>query len=375
MNFRQEYEKGQKGGNKGLPMGEGLSHVSNAINGVQRARLYGVAAAAKAGKSTLVDYAFILEPYLYAMEHNIPVEWIYLSFELDRVSKEFDYATFFLYRDYGIETVQLEEGITKGGKDTIPLTPDYLRGRVQDDEGKIIKVKESIKEVLFNNVYPNRIIPLMGEFDDSGNRIKKGYINFIEQKDNPTGIYKNLKRKAAEEGRFIKVKAGQGERIVGYEANNPNKFVIVVTDHLRKLIPERGFQMKQTVDKYVEYQVELRNWCGYTFVDIIHTNRGITDPQRIQSARDLLYPTSDDIKDTGNLAEDADFVFTMFNPNDERYRLKKHFGKDIVDTKGNPFYPDMRTIHLVESRHCPYPQHFRVNMKGGVKSFEKLQID
>ena len=42
MNFIEEYKKGQTGGNKGLPMGEGLLNVTKAINGVQRARIYGL---------------------------------------------------------------------------------------------------------------------------------------------------------------------------------------------------------------------------------------------------------------------------------------------------------------------------------------------
>ena len=82
MNFIEEYKKGQKGGNKGLPMGPGLENVSKPINGVQRGRIYGVAAAPKAGKSTFVDYAFVVQPFLYAQEHNLDIEWIYFSFEL-----------------------------------------------------------------------------------------------------------------------------------------------------------------------------------------------------------------------------------------------------------------------------------------------------
>lgn len=376
MNLIEEFKKGQSGGNKGLPMGDGLANVSKSINGVQRGRIYGVAAAPKAGKSTFVDYAFVIQPFLYAIEHNIPVEWIYFSFELDRISKEFDFATYFLYHDFGIETVQLEDGIfyTSGGKRNsfISLSPDYLRGRLQDDNGNIIKVKDTIKDAL-KIVYDTRIIPMFGEYDSKGLQVKKGYIKFIEQKDNPTGIYKYLKKHAEKSGQFVSYQSGNVSRIGGYVANNPEKYTIIVMDHLRKLLNERGWQMKQSVDKMVEYMVELRNWCGYTFVPIIHTNRGMTDVDRIRHAGEELYPSSDDIKDTGNLAEDADYVFTIFNPNDERYRLKKHFGLELKDTKGNPFYPDMRTIHLVESRHCIFPQHFRANMLGNLKSFRQIK--
>lgn len=374
MNFIEEYKKGQNSGNKGLPMGEGLSNLSKHINGIQRARIYGIAAAPKAGKSTFVDYAFVIQPYLYILENpGIEVEWIYYSFELDRISKEFDFATYFLYHDYNVQFIKLPDGVTKGGQDTIELSPDYLRGRLIDDNGEVIKVKPEIFE-LIKQVYITRIIPLFGEFDSNGNLTKesKPLITFIEQKDNPTGIYKDLKKKAETEGSFIK--SGPNNRIIGYKSRKPEKVTIIIMDHLRKLIPERGWQMKQTVDKMIEYMVELRNWCGYTFVPIIHTNRNLASVDRVRFAKQQLYPTSDDIKDTGNLAEDADFVFTMFNPNDDRYNLTEHFQLKLKDSRNNKLYPNLRTIHLVESRHSHFPEHFKVDMFGNYKNFKQVDI-
>src|SRR5690606_8501884 len=118
--------------------------------------------------------------------------------------------------------------------------------------------------------------------------------------------------------------------------------------------------------------VELRNWCQFSFVDIIHLNRSMSDIQRSKFMGDMIYPNADDIKDTGNLAEEANHLLTMFNPNDDKYNLRKHFGVEIKDLKGNVLYPLMKTVHLVESRHVWYPQHFRYNMKGNVKTFEML---
>lgn len=372
MNLIEEFKKGQEGGNKGLYMGDGLAHISSAINGVQRGRIYGVAAPPKAGKSTFVDYGFVINPVLDAVKQGLEIEVVYYSFELDRVSKEFDFLAYFMYTDYGIETIKLEEGSLKDGKNYVPLTPDYLRGRLQDDEGKIIKVKEKVLEVI-KELYQTRIIPFFGEFSAEGIRIKRGYITFIEQKDNPTGFYKAWIKHAEKYGNFIKIPTvNKKERIIGYKPDNPDKYTLIITDHLRKLLVERGWQMKQTVDKYIEYQVEIRNWCAYTFVDIIHTNRNMASQERLRFAKDMLYPTSDDIKDTGNLSEDADYVFTGFNPCDERYNLSKHFGLEIRDKSGNELYKGLRTFHLVESRHCEFPQHFSTIMMGGLKNFKKF---
>jgi len=379
MNFIEEFYKGQKEKNKGLYMGEGLDNISRAINGVQRHRIYGIASAPKIGKSTFADYGFVISPYLNWITNrpDLEVEWIYFSFEIDRVSKEFDFASYFLYNDYGIEKVILDEGsviINGQQRNTIDLSPDYLRGRMLDSKGNIIRVKQSILDAL-KEVYSNRIIPLFGEYSTTGSLLTHGKITFIEQKENPTGLYKYLMNKASKEGEFIYRHFGEGgKKITGYKPNNPNKITIIIIDHLRKLPKERGFTIKETVDKMVEYCVDLRNWCDYTFGLIIHTNRSITDVDRMRYAKDELYPTSEDVKDTGNLAEDSDYMFTIFNPNDEKYHLNKHFGVIIKDKNGNPLYPDMRTIHLVESRHTFYPQHFRTNMRGNLKMFENLKI-
>jgi hypothetical protein len=378
MNFIITFKKGQEGHSKGLSMGEGLIEIDRAINGVQRGMIYGMAAAPKAGKSTMADYGFIIEPYLDSIKTGVDFRVIYNSYEIDRVNKEFDFASHFLDRDHDISNVDLPDGVFKDKCSNIPMSSGYLMGRMQDDEGELIKVSDEIKEKL-KIVYLERIIPLFGEYNDNGEQTKKGIIHFLSNRDNPTGIRNEIIEYAEKIGTFsyhhFKNKEGIPlKRTVGYKPNNPQIFVMVVTDHLRKVMLERGFNLKQTVDKTIEYSVELRNWCNFSFLHIIHLNRSMTDITRLKYAADLLYPNSDDIKDSGNLAEEADFMFTMFNPNDERYGLTKHFGEKIKDSHGNEIYPNMRTLHLVENRHGDYPKHFRLDMFGNVKRFEKLKL-
>lgn len=402
MNFIEAYKKGQAGANKGLPMGEGLEEVSASINDIQRAMIIVIAAAAKAGKSTLVDAGFVIGPCLYVIENNlkyqgfitqgmspeqikiqydiayIDLEIFYFSYEINRISKEFDFAVHFLNVDFGIENVTLDQGVTYEGKSVIPISSQYIRGILIDDNKKLIKVKPEIYEVI-KTVYTTRIIPLFGEYDIHGNLITAGIIKFFDKKDNPTGIRNQLIKHAEATGkiqysRFTGPDGKIHKRIVKYTPNNPDKYTLIVTDHLRKLIPERGFNAKQTVDKFSEYAVEMKNDFGYTFIHIIHLNRSMADTNRMKQQDDLLYPNSDDVKETGNLAEDCDVMFTVFNANDDRFNLTKHFGKMIKDRAGNLLYPNYRSIHLVESRHTIYPRHFRLNMFGNIKKFKKLII-
>ena len=59
MNFIEAYTQGQKGANKGLPMGPGLSAVAQAINDIQRAKIYTIAAAPK-GLSKIVFFIAVI---------------------------------------------------------------------------------------------------------------------------------------------------------------------------------------------------------------------------------------------------------------------------------------------------------------------------
>lgn len=308
---------------------------------------------------------------------HIDLEIIYNSYEMDRVTKEFDFAVHFLFVEHGIQFIKLDAGVTCGGKDTVELSTDYLRGRLIDDNKKLITVKPSVVEVL-KKVYNERIIPLFGMYDSTGKLEKKGMIIFLEHRENPTGIRKYLIEYAEKHGvvhytKFVGTDGKTHQKMSGYTPLNPDKIVYVITDHMRKLVREQKFTLKETVDKYSEYSVELKNMLKFTFIHIIHLNRAMTDVNRMKYQEDMLYPNSDDVKETGNLAEDCDYLFTIFNPNDDRYQLSKHFGKHIKDRHGNLLLPNLRSIHLVENRHGPYPLHFRTNMFGITKCFEQIK--
>lgn len=374
MNFKTEFLKGQNKANKGIVVKdiEGLGSISDVINGIQKAKIYAIAAAPKVGKTTLTDAFFILGVYLTYLKNPFPIEWIYFSFEITRIEKEFEFATFFLYYDYNIETVNLPKNVFKSGKNTIDINSNYLMGRLTDDNGEVILIDEYVKECL-KSVYRNRIIPLFGNYDEQGLQLSKGLITFIKDRDNPTGLKRFLENYAEENGTFVKSNVYSNNRISNYIPNDPDKFTIIITDHLRRIHPEQNLSIKNTVDKYSSMTCDLRDWCKFTFVHVIHMNRSFAEIDNIKFFKDKLYPTSENIKDTGNISEDANYVFTMMNPNDEKYNLKSHFGIKLKDEKNNLIHPNMRTLHLVESRDTFYPQHFAFNMISNLKYFRKLK--
>ena len=373
MNFVTAFKEGKEGKNMGPSTG--IAKLDLAMLGVPRKSIIGVAAAPKVGKSKFVDYAFVLSPYLLAPAAT-EIDWIYFSYEMDRISKEFNFAAFYFSFDYKIETF-----VYPGNGKTYEISSNYLMGKLIDEVTlepiKILPTHESI----LKEIYIKRIIPMFGEYDVTGKQIRKGKIDFIEQRENPTGIRNYLLNYAKANGEFLYQnyttldaagKKVERKRVIGYRPNNPAKYCIIITDTMRKIPPERGFTTKQTVDKMLEYQEEIRNLCHFTFIDIIHLNRSMADVERLKYMKDCLYPTGEDIKDTGNLSEACNYLFTMFNANDDKYNLNKHFGMPLTDRNGKILYPNYRSLHLVESRETFCPRHIRLNMRGSNNQFSEL---
>lgn len=368
MNFIETFHAGQAGKNIGLPTG--ITPIDKSIGGIQRGYSYGIAAAPKVGKTTFVDFAFVLSPYLYSLQNKSldNIDWVYFSFEIDRISKEYKFAAFFMAHEYDIYHIYYKDKMYL-------MSQDYLMGRLQhqnpDGSLEMIPIEEAHKKILIE-IYQKHITTLFGEFARDGSQIKAGKIDFIEESENPTGINKYLITQASKEGEFIvhKYMLGNEERsrIIGYKPNNTEKIKIVITDHIRKPQRERGFTTKENIDKLLEYHTKLRNICKWTLVDVCHSNRQVSNIDRLKFAGEFIYPTADDVKDTGNLAEESTILFTLFNPNDEKYNLKKHFGVELEN------YPNYRSIHIAESRYTECPMHFQANMLGGVNMFTPLNF-
>lgn len=370
-NFIETYKQGKAGHNFGLDTG--VPALNRAINGLQKKTSIGLAAAPKVGKTTFCDFAFVISPYLQMEKEGKldNVQWIYFSYEIDRVSKEFKFAAFFMAHDHKQYDIKYK------GK-TYLMSPAYLMGKlVHENPDKTIEFVPVTEEHerLLRIVYEKRIVPLFGEYSDRGVKLKPGKIDFIESPENPTGLNKYLFHYAKQNGSFIEEEYStfddkgdpiKKKRIVGYTPNNPDKFTFVITDHIRKLRRERGFTMKENIDKWLEYSTYLRNLCWFTFIHIIHSNRNVANVDRLRLAGEFIFPTADDCKDSGNPAEECTIFMTLFNPNDEKYNLKKHFG---VELETVPYY---RSLHITESRETDCPVHIQMNMYGNINAFGPL---
>jgi hypothetical protein len=86
---------------------------------------------------------------------------------------------------------------------------------------------------------------------------------------------------------------------------------------------------------------------------------------------DSLHPTSEHLKETGNLSEDASCVITLMDPSDAAYKLNRHKGYDFVEFNkaGSARY---RSFHIVENRYGS-PADGRLGFVGAANHFYELK--
>lgn len=365
MNLIEEIDKGIAGRNLGLNIG--LPKLNSVLGGLQKKVSFAVGAEKKVGKTAYSDVLFVLNPFLLNPKANI--HWKYFSFEIDRISKEAKYAAFFMAHDYGLDTIVHPDNTVH------TLCDNYILGKKQLPDGRRIIVTPEHREKLIQ-VYENRIIPLFGKWE-KGVRTKDGKIDFIEDRLNPTGIRNYLMNYAKENGKLIfedyfteeNGKKVKNQRIVGYEENDEDLNTIVIIDHIRAMKRERGFSMKENIDKLSEYHVWLRNLLSFSFIIISHINRSADDINRLKFMGDRIFPHAGDFKDSGNLPEDVSHVLTIFNPLDDKFNLTTHFGRELEPYKAKQNY---RSIHLTDSRFAPCPLHLATLFNGGNLSISEI---
>jgi hypothetical protein len=368
MNFQASYQQGQEGRNRGLPTG--LATLDKGINGNQRGKIVTVAAGPKCGKTTFVDYCFVLNAFNLSPQEDIEI--LYFSFEIDRINKEAKWVAHYMFKHFGINSV------TINGKMYL-MSAELIMGKITEN-GEVVRLTPELHEKVMY-IHENYIVPLVGRYDERGNKLSVGRVHIIDQKTTVSEMETIVHTWALANGTFthesylVINQQGMQEtrfRISGYTPNNPNKYMSVVTDHCRKPKLDDKQTLKQMIDAWAAAQVEFRNRCAISFINIIHLNRNLGNVERMKFAGEFLYPNGGDIKDSGNLSEESNIVITMFNPNDEQYGIKKHFGLQLRDANDAELFPNYRSIHIVESRETECPAHLQVNMFGNINYFESL---
>lgn len=274
--LKKEVDNGIQGRNSGIPMG---FRRLNKYIGIRK-RIYTVIfGATGSGKSAFCHSAYILHPFdwWYANKNTSNVKLKFILFSMER-SKVYTLAK------WTSRKIFLDQGVN------IPIAKllGWWETKLTKDEHDLFLMYED---------YINELTAIC---------------DIIEGAQNPTGIYKYVKKYAEANGTIEDI--NEYDKI--YHPRHPNEIVIPIVDHFGLIKMERGMSKKEAIDKTSEYFQWMRDFLGYTPIGVSQINRDLSNP--IYQKMDSIEPNLDQIKESGRPAEDADVVVSLFQPS--RYK-------------------------------------------------------
>lgn len=316
MEIEERIKKGLEGKFTGLS--NGFTRINQYIFNFQRACYYLLGGMSGTYKTTLADF-MLLSAISDADAKGIKLDVFYYSYEIDKLNKQCNWLSVLIYQKYNI---------------IIP--PEKIKclgdNRLTEEELKLVTSELEEVKKLFER------------------------INFRFVSTNPTGVFHELCAHGNAIGtvHYEKVKNAKGEdvlddsgnvitRVSGYTPNNPDAYTIVVLDHLYHLKKEREFGVKEIIDKYSEYCVQLRNLFGFSFINIQQFNDGLSSVERAKFKGVDLSPQMTDFRDSRNAYMDADVVFGTMCP--FKMDMTSCMGYDITRLKS-----DMIMLKIIKNR-------------------------
>lgn len=275
--------------------------------GIEQETYYCVTANQKAAKSQFTSFMFLYTPILYAYDHpdKVRVRIFYAPLEESKRKVTMRFMRYLLYVHSGFKIRVSQQELTS----TLEGNP----------------INEKVLQLLESEEYKK----IMGFFES--------HVTFLEDK-NPTGCYKTVIKYACEHGERIKQpltitddfgETKTVEKIVGYKPFDPDEYVIIITDHISLLLEERGMDKRQTIRKYSEYMMELRDYYRYIPVIVQQQSSEVQSMDAFKLNR--ISPTPGALADCKDTRYDVNVMLGLTNP--YAAHLQTYLGYDITKLK------------------------------------------
>lgn len=294
----------------------GLERINDYIFGVQKASYMLIGGLSGSAKTTLLDF-MLLNAIEDARAKNISINITYYSWEVDEQSKRCNWLSVLVYKNYGIV-----------------IAPEKIKGlgknRLTSEELQIIESTLPELESIFSK------------------------INWVWDSQHPTKMYNDWWNFMITRGKLVKElykdeNNVQKERIISFEANDPEEYNIVAGDHLALAKLQQGFNLKQNIDKLSEYMILCRNLFKMTFIWLQQFNQGLSSVERMKFKGADISPQQSDFRDTTNPYIDADVVMGLMNAH--KMDMDRCLGYDI-NVPGSPvnLKDSFRMLKIVKNR-------------------------
>lgn len=276
--------------------------------GVEQGKFYLVSSFTKGSKTQFVSYVFIINVLLYAYYYPDKIRVRFFMYLLEETKEDM------MRRIMGHMIYRLSKG----------------RYQVSSDE-----------LLSSGNVpVPQEVLDIMDRKDF--NSIIDFFENhtFFSDSSNPTGVYNECREYAESHGTVHTVKKkykdefGNIQETDGfdwYSPDDPDEYRIIIVDHVSLLSQERGFTLKQTIDKLGEYCIILRDRYNFSPVLIQQQN---TDQESMDAFKmNKLRPTVAGLADSKYTARNCNLFIGLFSP--MKFELDSYKGYDITKFRDN----------------------------------------
>lgn len=255
--------------------------LSNSFPGIEQDKYYLVSGSTKAAKTQITNYLFVYTPILYAYEHpdKVRVKIFYFPLEETPENITLRFMSYLLYTLSGM---------------TIRVSPMDLKSTNAE---KILD--EEVLNILRSKEYQD----ILKYYEEN--------VLFMSDR-NPTGIYKTVRDYAEKNGtihkKMIKIvnketgNTEEKEVFDYYEPGDKKEYVIVLTDHVSLLNQERGMNLRETINKYSEYMMILRN--NFHYIPVCVQQQSVETSNLDAFKNNKIRPTMAGLSDSKYTAKD-----------------------------------------------------------------------
>lgn len=325
----------------------GLPRFNTVLPGIEQGRYYIVTAQSKVGKSQLCNYLFVYNPVDYILSHpnvSVSLKIFYFSLEMSKYDFIRQLMSYYLFKQKGeiISATHLQSKFDS-----------YI---LEEDKIKFFRDTDFFQKF-------EKIVTIFDEIR------------------NPFGIYKTVRDYAHNHGKYIgkdgsvldtiKIEKGldnEALKISHYQPDNPEEYLIIITDHVSLIQPEKGDDQHTAMGKFSYYEMHMRDRWNYIPV---HVQQQALEGEKQQftyrgdSIVQKLRPSPDNLANNKEIGRDCDYMLGLFAPN--RYGLKTYDGYDLVKLKDC-----FRELSIIYSRHSAGSQLIPLLFLGACNYFEEL---
>lgn len=282
--------------------------------GIEKGRYIITTAGAKVGKTKFTDFLFLYNVIQAVKKFGIKVKIFYFSLEMAKQDKILEMMSHFLYEKY-----------------KIVLSTDLLSSAYEH-----YITQKAILDILENEI--------KADIEEA-----EKYVEFIDNIRNPYGIYKHVRDYAEKNGRYFtkdkkhiplsdiynkdkKLAEKASKAIDHYKADDPDEYVLVITDHLSLLTPEKGEDLRAAMGNYSSnYCIKMRNRWNYTPISVQQQAAAQEGVDNVKAA--MIRPTANGLADNKTTGRDVDLLLGLFSPARMQQKYWEGYNIGMSDTE------------------------------------------